>query len=53
MANEPLYKDGRICYKEIQDNDVEASAHSYRHSFGWNVMKWGDGATAFDDTVGQ
>ena len=52
MANEPQYRDGKICYIELPAKDVEASARFYGNSFGWNVRKRGDGATAFDDTVG-
>lgn len=33
--------------------DVEASAGFYSNTFGWNIRKRGDGATAFDDTTGE
>jgi predicted enzyme related to lactoylglutathione lyase len=34
-------------------SDIEQSANFYRLVFGWNIRKRGDGATAFDDTVGE
>jgi len=33
--------------------DVARSANFYQKIFGWNVRKRGDGAVAFDDTVGE
>jgi hypothetical protein len=33
--------------------DVARSAEFYRRVFGWNIRKRGDGATAFDDGVGE
>lgn len=45
-------RDGKICYVEMPAVDVERSAEFYRRSFGWKIRTRGDGATAFDDTVG-
>jgi uncharacterized protein len=54
MANsKPTVANGKICYLEIPAIDINASASFYRNSFGWNVRQRGDGATAFDDTVGE
>jgi predicted enzyme related to lactoylglutathione lyase len=44
---------GKICYIELPASDVQSSSEFYRRVFGWNVRKRGDGATAFDDTVGE
>jgi predicted enzyme related to lactoylglutathione lyase len=33
--------------------DVARSAEFYRRVFGWNIRQRGDGATAFDDGVGE
>lgn len=49
----PAYRTGKICYVEIPAADVDRSAEFYRRAFGWHIRKRGDGATAFDDTVGQ
>jgi predicted enzyme related to lactoylglutathione lyase len=49
----PTYRTGKICYLEIPATDVDQSAEFYRQAFGWQTRKRGDGATAFDDTVGQ
>jgi uncharacterized protein len=49
----PTYGHGKICYLEIPATDVKRSADFYRSVFGWNVRTRGDGATAFDDGVGQ
>ena len=49
----PTYGHGKICYLEIPAIDVKRSADFYRSVFGWNVRTRGDGATAFDDGVGQ
>src|SRR5947209_14516396 len=48
----PNYRTGKICYLEIPAKDVEQSAEFYRRAFGWDIRTRGDGATAFDDTVG-
>jgi uncharacterized glyoxalase superfamily protein PhnB/catechol 2,3-dioxygenase-like lactoylglutathione lyase family enzyme len=44
---------GKICYLEIPALDVDRSAAFYREAFGWPSRVRGDGALAFDDTVGQ
>jgi uncharacterized protein len=49
----PTRANGKICYVEIPANDVEASAAFYEAVFGWRLRKRGDGATAFDDTIGE
>ena len=49
----PTRANGKICYVEIPANDVEASAAFYEAVFGWRLRKRGDGATAFDDTLGE
>lgn len=51
--NQPTYGNGKICYVEMPATDIERSAAFYQAVFGWNVRKRGDGATAFDDGVGQ
>ena len=49
----PNYRTGKICYLEIPANDVAESAQFYQQVFGWHIRQHNDGATAFDDTVGQ
>lgn len=49
----PARANGKICYLEIPATDVARSAEFYRAVFGWNIRKRGDGATAFDDAVGE
>ena len=49
----PTYRTGKICYIEIPATDIAQSAEFYRRAFGWSTRQRGDGATAFDDTVGQ
>ena len=49
----PTLGNGKICYVEIPATDVALSADFYSKVFGWNIRQRGDGATAFDDTVGQ
>lgn len=49
----PTRGNGKICYLEIPATDAARSADFYHKVFGWNIRKRGDGATAFDDTVGQ
>jgi uncharacterized protein len=49
----PTYGNGKICYIEIPATDIDRSASFYKAVFGWNLRKRGDGATAFDDAVGQ
>ena len=49
----PTYANGKICYIELPAKDVTGSADFYQRVFGWNIRKRGDGATAFDDGVGE
>lgn len=49
----PTLGNGKICYLEMPADDIARSAAFYADVFGWNMRTRGDGATAFDDTVGQ
>lgn len=49
----PTYANGKICYIEIPATDVRRSAQFYESVFGWRMRQRGDGATAFDDGVGE
>lgn len=49
----PTRANGKICYLEIPTDDVDRSVRFYQAVFGWAVRKRGDGATAFDDGVGE
>ena len=49
----PTLGDGKICYVEIPALDVARSAAFYERVFEWNMRTRGDGATAFDDVVGE
>lgn len=49
----PTFANGKICYIEIPTTDIARSANFYQKVFGWNVRKRNDGASAFDDGVGQ
>jgi len=49
----PTSADGKICYLEIPSLDPARSAAFYRAVFGWKIRKRGDGATAFDDAIGE
>jgi predicted enzyme related to lactoylglutathione lyase len=49
----PTYANGKICYVEIPTTDVGRSAAFYERVFGWRSRRRGDGATAFDDAVGE
>lgn len=49
----PTIGNGKICYIEIPATDVARSAEFYQEAFGWSVRTRGDGATAFDDGVGE
>lgn len=49
----PTISNGKICYVEMPATDIARSADFYQKVFGWNIRKRGDGATAFDDGVGQ
>jgi predicted enzyme related to lactoylglutathione lyase len=51
--NVPTLGNGKICYVEIPAADVAVSARFYENTFGWEIRKRGDGATSFDDGVGQ
>jgi predicted enzyme related to lactoylglutathione lyase len=49
----PTCAHGKICYLEIPTTDIARSVAFYQSIFGWSVRKRGDGATAFDDGVGE
>ena len=49
----PNSGNGKICYVEIPATDVARSSDFYRTVFGWAIRRRGDGATAFDDGVGE
>jgi hypothetical protein len=49
----PTIGNGKICYIELPAVDVARSADFYARVFGWKIRKRGDGATAFDDAVGE
>ena len=49
----PTHANGKICYVEIPAKDIAQSSAFYSAVFGWETRKRGDGAVAFDDTVGQ
>src|SRR5947207_13328524 len=49
----PTIGNGKICYIELPTTDIARSADFYQKVFGWNMRKRGDGATAFDATVGR
>ena len=49
----PTIGQGKICYLEIPATDIALSANFYKQVFGWNIRTRGDGATAFDDGVGE
>ncbi len=49
----PTIGNGKICYVEVPATDVARSAEFYSHVFGWKIRQRGDGATAFDDAVGE
>lgn len=49
----PTVKNGKICYVEVPATDIQRSADFYSNVFGWNMRKRGDGATAFDDAIGE
>ena len=54
MANSnPTIGNGKICYIEIPSNDATASSEFYHKVFGWKMRTRGDGATSFDDGVGE
>ena len=49
----PTIGNGKICYLEIPASDIARSAEFYKRVFGWKIRTRGDGATAFDDGVGE
>ena len=49
----PTPGNGKICYLEIPTTDIARSVAFYQAVFGWRVRQRGDGATAFDDAVGE
>jgi predicted enzyme related to lactoylglutathione lyase len=49
----PTMGNGKICYLELPAVDVDVAAAFYAAVFGWRVRRRGDGATAFDDGVGE
>ena len=49
----PTLGNGKICYIQIPATDIARSADFYKQVFGWNIRQRGDGATAFDDGVGE
>jgi uncharacterized protein len=49
----PTIANGKICYVEIPATDVALLADFYNQVFNWEIRKRGDGATAFDDGVGE
>src|SRR5437763_17117430 len=51
--NHPTLRNGKICYLEMLAVNIETSAGFYKTVFGWNTRTRGDGAIAFDDTVGE
>jgi predicted enzyme related to lactoylglutathione lyase len=53
VEDQPVYRTGKLCYVEIPAIDVARSAEFYAQAFGWRLRRRGDGAVAFDDTVGQ
>jgi uncharacterized protein len=49
----PTIGNGKICYIQIPATDIPRSAEFYKSVFGWNIRQRGNGATAFDDGVGE
>jgi len=49
----PTKANGKICHVELPANDVGRSAALYSKVFGWTIRTRGDGATAFDDAIGE
>jgi predicted enzyme related to lactoylglutathione lyase len=52
-SERPTLSNGKICYIEIPAIDIRLSADFYSNVFGWRIRQRGDGAIAFDDTVGE
>ena len=49
----PRRAHGKICYIEIPAADIPRSVGFYQAVFGWSIRRRGDGATAFDDAIGE
>ena len=49
----PTYGNGKVCYIEMPALDISRSADFYKAVFAWKIRQRGDGATAFDDGVGE
>jgi predicted enzyme related to lactoylglutathione lyase len=49
----PTLAPGKICHVEIPAIDERRSADFYETVFSWQIRRRGDGALAFDDTVGE
>jgi predicted enzyme related to lactoylglutathione lyase len=49
----PTRSNGKICYLEIPAADIKSSSGFYKRIFNWSIRKRGDGALAFDNTVGE
>ena len=49
----PTKANGKVCYMEIPAVDIERSSSFYAAVFGWALRRRGDGATSFDDAVGE
>ena len=49
----PTRTNGKICYLEIPTADIPRSVSFYQAVFGWQIRQRGDGASAFDDGVGE
>jgi predicted enzyme related to lactoylglutathione lyase len=47
------FGNGKIVYLEIPTADVARSSNFYKAVFGWPIKRREDGATAFDDGVGE
>jgi len=52
-SSKPTIGNGKICYVEIPSKNSKASSEFYQRVFGWKIRTRGDGATAFDDGVGE
>src|SRR5258708_8636413 len=49
----PTRANGKICYLDIPATDIGRSSAFYEAVFGWQTRRRGDGALAFDDSVGE
>lgn len=49
----PTSANGKICYLEIPTTDIARSVKFYEKVFRWETRKRGDGAIAFDDSIGE